>query len=258
MFRRHANHDAMHGRPISHIPSQPYTMKGAGFREFLSTFSAPGTRSWNPTAAEASGVEPPRTGATEDQPSEAFVSRTLYLTRLNHEATEETLRSICAPIGEVRRYNIDPSRQCAYVEFLDIRSAEKARNILRWQTIGGRQVEVQYCRPNARATAKESNTGTLYVRPVTSERNFQDPNTAEEYRKLFEMYGEVKKVNSNRKREAEKFVEFYDLRSAEQALQNLNGYNFNGVILEVQFANQSSKTLNRETAAKTEKDRRPK
>lgn len=44
--------------------------------------------------------------------------------------------------------------------------------------------------------------GTLYVRPVTTERTFSDPNTLQQYKELFQRFGDVKKVNTNRKREA--------------------------------------------------------
>lgn len=41
----------------------------------------------------------------------------------------------------------------------------------------------------------------------------------------------------------EKFVEFHDLRAAETAQEALNDMDFNGVKLEVQFANTQSKTM---------------
>lgn len=41
----------------------------------------------------------------------------------------------------------------------------------------------------------------------------------------------------------EKFVEFHDLRAAEAAQQSLNEMDFNGVKLEVQYANTQSKTV---------------
>eukprot|EP01069_Polyplicarium_translucidae_P007004 Polyplicarium_translucidae@DN3048_c0_g2_i4.p2 len=254
-YWQHGAGDQEHHHPAE-VPGQPYlemqppqtfTSKGSGFRKFLAGFAAPGTQAYRPAAGDREPLPDPSRVATgpEDLGTEAFVSRVLYLCKLPPDATEESIRVACEPHGEIRKLQLYPGKQCAYVEYLDIRSAEKARNSLKRALVHGKQIDAQYSRSGqSKAGARDvSNTGTLYVRPVTSERNFQDPNSAEEYRRLFEMYGEVKKVNPNRKREAEKFVEFYDLRAAEQALQNLNGYNFNGVILEVQFANQSSKTL---------------
>lgn len=63
------------------------------------------------------------------------------------------------------------------------------------------QIEVQYSKI-VLDKSKERNTGTLYVRPITTERNFYDPNTLQQYKDLFARYGDVKKVNANRKREA--------------------------------------------------------
>lgn len=182
---------------------------------------------------------------SSDDPGEAYVSRTLYICKLPHDFTEAQIHAIFAPFGDIRKITCYPSRQIAFVEYWDIRDAQRARNELREVYLGGRLIEVQYSKTKDDRD-KDRNTGTLYVRPLTTERNFHDPNTLQQYKELFSRYGDVKKVNTNRKREAEKFIEFHDLRSAEAALHALNGADFNGVKLEVQFANQSSKTINKE------------
>lgn len=178
----------------------------------------------------------------EDLDEEPFVSRTLYFCRLPPDFTEDMIFDACARFGEVRKVTCYQSRQIAFAEYWDIRDAQKARHGLKTLRLNGRLVEVQYSKTQ-NEKAREKNTGTLYVRPMTLERHFHDPNTLLQYRELFGKFGDVKKVNTNRKREAEKFIEFHDLRHAERALEALNGFVFNGVKLEVQFANQSSKTV---------------
>lgn len=177
-----------------------------------------------------------------DIDEEPFVSRTLYFCRLPPDFTEDMIFDACARFGEVRKVTCYQSRQIAFAEYWDIRDAQKARHGLKTLRLNGRTVEVQYSKTQ-NEKARERNTGTLYVRPMTLERHFHDPNTLLQYRELFGKFGDVKKVNTNRKREAEKFIEFHDLRHAERALEALNGFVFNGVKLEVQFANQSSKTV---------------
>lgn len=189
----------------------------------------------------SSGI-PQGASAAPDDSAEAYISRTLYICKLPPDFTEAQISEVLSPFGDIRKITCYPSRQIAFAEYWDLRDAQKARNGLKDVQIGGRQVEIQYSKTRD-DRSKEKNTGTLYVRPITTERNFRDPNTLQQYKDLFNRYGEVKKVNTNRKREAEKFIEYHDLRSAEAALEALNGMDFNGVKLEVQFANQSSKTM---------------
>lgn len=41
----------------------------------------------------------------------------------------------------------------------------------------------------------------------------------------------------------EKFIEYHDVRDAAKALEALNGHNFNGVTLQICFAQNASRTL---------------
>ncbi|CDJ44913.1 RNA recognition motif. family protein, related [Eimeria tenella] len=95
--------------------------------------------------------------------------------------------------------------------------------------------------------------GTLYIRPtngMSSSTTLSDPNSLDAYRRLFSSYGDIKKVSVNRKRDSEKFVEYHDVRDAAKALEALNGHNFNGVTLQICFAQNASRTFNREPASR--------
>lgn len=128
----------------------------------------------------------------------------------------------------------------------DIRGAERAKAGLRSASIAGQPVDVQYSRArHDRRDNAPKNTGTLYVRAIAADRGVCEAIPNEAYIELFSRFGEVKKVNPNRKRESEKFVEFFDLRSAESAL-SLNGYLWRGVTLEIQMANHQSKTFSKD------------
>lgn len=213
-----------------------------------------GPQAGGPAAGQPGQPWRAQPGSADDPTMEAFVSRTLYMKYLSPSMTEERITQLCETHGgDVRRITVQPGKNIAFVEFHDIRAAEKARVALKGllPADGEKPLEVQYSRSREdRGSAKDGGPpikATLYVRPSTSDRFFTDPNTADDYKTLFSGYGEVKKVNINRKREAEKFIEFYDLRAAESALKALNGHNFNGVQLEVQYAHFASKTLNRDS-----------
>lgn len=185
----------------------------------------------------------------DDPTLEALQSRTLYFGRLPTDITDEKLHKLCEEYGDMKKCVTYPQKYMGFVEFYDIRAAEKCRCGLKGYKFGDKTIEVQYSTPKIKE--KDNNTGTLYVRPQGADRSFVDPNSLDDYKALFEEQGggDVKKVTTNRKREAEKFVEFFDSRSAMKAQEILNGYTFNGVALEVQFAQQPSRSLNKDSKA---------
>eukprot|EP01071_Lankesteria_metandrocarpae_P003811 Lankesteria_metandrocarpae@DN3196_c1_g1_i1.p1 len=233
------------GGPASFAPAA----RARGFRDFLSGYAGPPKARMGPyerpdVMAAGGSVGCPTGGvAADDASMEALVSRTLYLCKLPTDCSEEKIQDLADAFGDVRKITVYKSKQIAFLEYWDIRAAEKARTSLKNVNLGGRRIDCQFSRQR-NDRVRDGNTGTLYVRPQTTDRGFVDPNSSEDYQTYFSAYGEIKKVSANRKREAEKFIEYYDLRSAEAALNALNGKGLQGVVLEIQYANNSSKTVN--------------
>eukprot|EP00915_Cephaloidophora_sp_WS-2016_P003224 GHVH01004344.1.p1 GENE.GHVH01004344.1~~GHVH01004344.1.p1 ORF type:complete len:437 (+),score=32.21 GHVH01004344.1:133-1443(+) len=191
---------------------------------------------------------PPIGGVSLDSRGEEMMSRTLFVCKLPPSTTEDDLHAWFARAGgnnDPRKVAFHPERSIAFVEFWDIRHSEVAREASQegiWLNFCHfPEVKVAYgkCKdqPALRGNAIE-NTGTIYVRP--REKNVNDPNDKDAYRTLFERFGQIKSLTCNRKRESEKFIEYFDLRAASAALQS-NGYNFNGIVLEVQMSKNQSK-----------------
>lgn len=227
----------------------PYSQYGYAYAPGTTAPVAAADYTWG--AAQYSWQTPPAHSPPAPNPLEqepdALQSRTLFFGRLSDDISEESLRDICQQHGDVKKVAVYPEKHMAFVEFYDLRHAEAARDTLRSSDILGKRVEVQFSavkRPD-----KDGNTGTLYVRPVSTVHvsgNWTDPNSLEAYRELFSKHGELKKVSANRKRETEKFVEFYDLRDAQKALDQLNGHVFNGATLHICFAQNASRTVNKQ------------
>ncbi|CBZ54429.1 hypothetical protein NCLIV_048580 [Neospora caninum Liverpool] len=205
---------------------------------------------WGANAAQYSQWQTPSAHQSApnplDQEPDALQSRTLFFGRLPEDVTEDTLRDVVAQHGDLKKVAVYPEKRMAFVEFYDLRHAEAARDALRGSDVLGKRVEVQFSavkRPD-----KDGNTGTLYVRPVSTVHvsgSWTDPNSLDAYRELFAKHGDLKKVSANRKRETEKFVEYFDLRDAQKALDSLNGYVFNGATLHICFAQNASRTVNK-------------
>eukprot|EP00922_Rhytidocystis_sp_ex-Travisia-forbesii_P072797 GHVS01108540.1.p1 GENE.GHVS01108540.1~~GHVS01108540.1.p1 ORF type:complete len:400 (+),score=96.15 GHVS01108540.1:214-1413(+) len=238
--------------------TRPHPYGGGGGRGGYGTGSN-ATAVWTPEAVAAISAADVSSVATEassaatsglfDDPAlEALQSRSLQLVAIADGTTEADITAACEPWGEVRQCILNRDKLTATVDFYDLRHAERARLQLKDNPINTKRVTVQYAVPKPRSDDKKDlNMGTLYVRPQGADRSFVDPNSVDSYKTLFGQYGELKKVSSNRKREAEKFIEYFDCRGSQKAQELLNGYNFNGVILEVQYAQQPSRTLNRDS-----------
>ena len=183
----------------------------------------------------------------EDPATEAWITRLLYICKLSHDVTEEQLQPLLENHGDIKKLKCIKSKGIAFVEYWDIRSSEKAHGKLKGCEIHGRTIDVQYS--TGRSSGREKNLGTLYVRPKISNSTLTDTNSVQSYEELFAKYGEVKQIKQNKSRSSsEKFVEFYDLRAAEAALESLNGFSHNGTPLYVQFSRNATRTLNKESS----------
>lgn len=106
----------------------------------------------------------------------------------------------------------------------------------------GRIVDSQYSRGRYCKPSKETNTRILYIKLIVSEQTATYQSTKDFYKAVL-CYGQVKNASSNLKC-VSKFVELYGIRGAEMPHKTLNGYDFYGAILETQFSNAQSRTLN--------------
>ena len=82
--------------------------------------------------------------------------------------------------------------------------------------------------------AKSQLHDTLFV----TLRGTSSPLYTAETKKLFEKYGDVKAVRYCPKSPGQKFVEFYDIRDCEHALDKLQGYKFLGGTIDIKYANE--------------------
>lgn len=247
--------------PHQQIGIPPYSPYGYGYDPSTTAAVAATEYTWPAATAQFPHWQIPQVHQSAPNPLEqepdALQSRTLFFGRLPDEATEDMLRDLCAQHGDLKKVAVYPEKRMAFVEFFDLRHAETARDALRGTELSGKRVEVQFSavkRPD-----KDGNTGTLYVRPVSTVHisgNWTDPNSLESYRELFAKHGDLKKVSANRKRETEKFVEYFDLRDAQKALDSLNGFVFNGATLHICFAQNASRTVNKSVARATGGSRR--
>jgi len=81
-------------------------------------------------------------------------SNKLYVGNLNYKTTEDALRQVFVPFGEVISVNILPHRGYGFVELATAEAAEEARQKLNGQELDGRKMLVNEARPRAERPAE--------------------------------------------------------------------------------------------------------
>lgn len=81
-------------------------------------------------------------------------SNKLYVGNLNYKTTEDALRQVFIPFGEVVSVNVLPRRGYGFVEMASVEAAEEAKLKLNGQELDGRKMIVNEARPRAERPAE--------------------------------------------------------------------------------------------------------
>ncbi|KAE8730170.1 Terminal EAR1-like 1, putative isoform 2 [Hibiscus syriacus] len=208
-----------------------------------------------PVTAPASYVAPQQSLP----PPTAAATRALVLTLVPCDVSETELRKELEVFGEVRGVQMERVREgTVTVHFYDLRHAEKALKEIRDQhkqqqtrvgdqnieasagfepfdpnargLIAGKPVWAHFVIPASNAVPDGINQGTVVVFNL-------DPSVSiSKLKDIFQAYGPVKELRETPLKKRQKFVEFYDVRDAAQALREMNGKEINGKQVVLQFS----------------------
>ncbi|KAJ5069775.1 protein mei2-like 4 [Anaeramoeba ignava] len=161
-----------------------------------------------------------------------YATRTLFVRNIAFEATIDEIRDEFEKFGKIKRiYDIIKKRGIAFITYYDMRAAEAATRKLQNKKISGREIDIHYSVPNS-TSQDDPNNGTLYVVLKDTSKVINN----DEFYKFYQKWGDIKEIRNMRNNENSKFVEFYDLRSSEQALKDTNGKEYLGGTLIVKYA----------------------
>ncbi|MEZ5360707.1 MAG: hypothetical protein R3F48_17975 [Candidatus Zixiibacteriota bacterium] len=150
----------------------------------------------------------------------------LYVGNLSYTATVEQVITIFEEFGEVVNANVITGKGFGFVEFANAEQASNALEALDGQLFGGRNIKVASANP----PRKKGEPGSkLYVGNV----NYSV--TIEQLTKLFEQFGEICHLNLLDGR-GYGFVEFARQNEAAKAREELDGKEFEGRNLRIDFA----------------------
>ncbi|XP_028548605.1 protein MEI2-like 2 isoform X2 [Dendrobium catenatum] len=144
-------------------------------------------------------------------------SRTLFVRNINSNVEDSELRSLFEQYGDIRSmYTQCKHRGFVMISYYDIRHARNAMRVLQNKPLRRRKLDIHFSIPKDNPSDKDMNQGTLVVFNL-------DPSVSnDDLRQIFGTFGEVKEIRETPHKKHHKFIEYYDVRAAEDALRSLN------------------------------------
>ncbi|KAJ0973540.1 hypothetical protein J5N97_021499 [Dioscorea zingiberensis] len=144
-------------------------------------------------------------------------SRTLFVRNINSSVEDAELKDLFEQYGDIRTlYTACKHRGFVMISYFDIRAARNAMRALQNKPLRRRKLDIHFSIPKDNPSEKDINQGTLVVFNLDSSVSNDD------LRQIFGAYGEIKEIRETPHKRHHKFIEFYDVRSAEAALRALN------------------------------------
>ncbi|XP_077252397.1 protein MEI2-like 2 isoform X2 [Tasmannia lanceolata] len=144
-------------------------------------------------------------------------SRTLFVRNINSNVEDSELWTLFEQHGDIRTlYTACKHRGFVMISYFDIRAARTAMRALQNKPLRRRKLDIHFSIPKDNPSDKDINQGTLVAFNL-------DPSVSnDDLCQIFGAYGEVKEIRETPHKRHHKFIEFYDVRAAEAALQSLN------------------------------------
>ncbi|EPQ60124.1 hypothetical protein GLOTRDRAFT_112872 [Gloeophyllum trabeum ATCC 11539] len=166
--------------------------------------------------------------------------RTLFIRNIKYETDSNDVRRRFEEHGDIKTFfDLIANRGMVFVTYYDLRAAERARERLQGSEISGRPIDVHYSLPRDDNTSKEQEKsgqqemqGTLLVTLRNSMSG--QPIDDNEVRRKFQQFGDVKSVTlSESGRPDQRYVEFYDIRAAEEAYDRLRHQGLQDGVMDI-------------------------
>eukprot|EP01102_Stenamoeba_stenopodia_P008068 TRINITY_DN228_c0_g1_i2.p1 TRINITY_DN228_c0_g1~~TRINITY_DN228_c0_g1_i2.p1 ORF type:complete len:719 (-),score=88.91 TRINITY_DN228_c0_g1_i2:655-2811(-) len=160
-------------------------------------------------------------------------SRLVVVRKLDMELDDNYLLSIFRQIGELKTFEPHRARACILLTYYDLRAAIQAVT-----TFKGRpalRFDVSFMQPTQKGNGPPQNQGTLVV--FNLDINLKD----DDLRMYFAPYGEIKEIRVSPKKVDQKFIEYYDTRCAENALNSLKGIVLGRYKINIEFSRPGGK-----------------
>jgi transcription initiation factor TFIID subunit 15 len=166
--------------------------------------------------------------------------RTLFIRNIKYETNSDDVYRRFASHGDIKTFfDLISNRGMVFVTYYDIRHAERARENLQGSEISGRPIDVHYSLPrddHVKGIDRERNQqmqGTMQI--TLRESRSGAPLDDNEVRRKFTSFGDIKSISPGDQPDS-RFVEYYDMRSCDQAFETLRYKPFQDGILDLVYS----------------------
>ncbi|XP_010555583.1 PREDICTED: protein MEI2-like 4 [Tarenaya hassleriana] len=147
-------------------------------------------------------------------------SRTLVVRNIDSSIEDFELKPLFEQFGGIQTfYTACKHHGFVMISYYDIRAAQSAMRSLQRNRFGRHNLDIHYAAQKENSSVEEINQATLAASNLDSSVSY------DKLLQIFEVFGEVKEIYETGQK---KFIEFYDIRSAEAALYSLNGTDLAG------------------------------
>ncbi|KAH0795952.1 protein MEI2-like 3 isoform X2 [Histomonas meleagridis] len=159
-------------------------------------------------------------------------NRTITITNINPHVTQAEIEEAFTTSSSVK--SIDTSKLdsgVVTIEYYDLRDAMKAKKMKNGTTLHGNAIMVSYAPlPKIDDPKKPPNNGTIVVFHLPSGINDQHIESS------FGQFGEIRQIRGTPAKPNQRFIEYYDTRAAEAALNGLSGKFVMGSRVSIEFS----------------------
>ncbi|XP_010536580.1 PREDICTED: protein MEI2-like 4 isoform X2 [Tarenaya hassleriana] len=165
-----------------------------------------------------------------DHPQSKRPSRTLVVRNIDGSIEDFELKPVFEQFGGIHTfYSACKHHGLVMISYYDIRAAQNAMRSLQWKRFGRHNLDIHYAAQKENLSEEDINQATLAV------SNLDSSLSNDKLLQFFEVFGEVKEIYETA---LKKFIEFYDIRSAEAAFYSLNGTDVAGKQIKLVRGNQ--------------------
>ena len=159
-------------------------------------------------------------------------NRTLMISNANAATTENDIISIFGSKGEINKIDISRIQNGQFtVEYFDLRAATSAKMLLNGLNIRGNNIIINYAHlPIITDPKKPPNNGTIVIFHLHSGIN------DDQVKAIFGQFGEIRQIRGTPTKTQQRFVEYWDTRSAENALLSMSGKYVMGTRVSIEFS----------------------
>ncbi|KAJ3444717.1 protein mei2-like [Anaeramoeba flamelloides] len=159
----------------------------------------------------------PKKNERKEHPLGEYPNRALFVRNIDSNIGDEKLFNIFGQFGEIKEiYSKSKIRGFVLIKYYDIRHSMTALEKLQGEIINGRKVDIHYSIPKENPKEEDQNQGTVVC------FNLDETITNEQIFHYFSQVGQVKEIRSTPNKLRHRFIEYYDIRDANRAIQMLN------------------------------------